>query len=111
LPGNLFLDLFFALIQPTNPAEALTIEQAVIAYTKTAAEAEFQEQWKGTLERGKLADLVVLCQDIFTLPPPAIIGTQTLLTVVGGKVVHDAGACRAPAASGGSDAIEARMQL
>jgi len=102
LPGNPFLDLFFALIQPTNPAEALTIEQAVIAYTKTAAEAEFQEQWKGTLEPGKLADLVVLCQDIFTLPPPAIIGTQTLLTVVGGKVVHDAGACRAPAASGGN---------
>ncbi len=53
-PGNPFLDLFFAQIQPTNPSEALTIEQAVIAYTKTSAEAEFQEQWKGTLEPGKL---------------------------------------------------------
>lgn len=92
-PGNPFLDLFFALIQPTNRAEALTIEQAVIAYTRTSAEAEFQERWKGTLEPGKLADFVVLCQDIFTLPPPAIIGTQPLLTVAGGKVAYDAGTC------------------
>lgn len=91
MPGNPYLDLFFALVQPTRPSEALTIEQAVIAYTKTSAEAEFQEQWKGTLEPGKLADLVVLSQDIFTLPPPAIIDTRALLTVVGGKKVYDAG--------------------
>jgi predicted amidohydrolase YtcJ len=93
-PGNPYLDLFFALIQPTRPLEALTIEQAVIAYTKTSAEAEFQEQWKGTLEPGKLADLVVLSQDIFALAtqaPQAIVATQSILTVVDGKVVYDAG--------------------
>ena len=96
-PGNPFLDLFFALIQPTHPSEALTIEQAVIAYTRTSAEAEFQEVWKGTIEPGKLADLVVLSQDIFHLPaPPAILGTQALLTIVGGKVVYDAGIVTAP---------------
>lgn len=93
-PGDPYLDLFFALIQPTRPSEALTIEEAVIAYTKTSAEAEFQEQWKGTLEPGKLADLVVLSQDIFTLAPPAIITTQSLLTVVDGEVVYDAGAVK-----------------
>jgi predicted amidohydrolase YtcJ len=95
-PGNPFLDLFFALIQPTHPSEALTIEQAVIAYTRTSAEAEFQELWKGTIEPGKLADLVVLSQDIFHVAPPDIPRTQTLLTIVGGKVVYDAGTATAP---------------
>ena len=95
MPGNPYLDLFFALVQPTRPSEALTIEQAVIAYTKTAAEAEFQEQRKGTLQPGKLADFVVLSQDIFTIAPPAIIETQALLTVVGGKAVYDSGAVKA----------------
>lgn len=96
-PGNPFLDLFFALIQPTHPSEALTIEEAVIAYTRTAAEAEFQESWKGTIEPGKVADLVVLSQDIFHLAPQDIPRTQALLTIVGGKVVHDAGIASAPA--------------
>lgn len=89
-PGNPFLDLFFALVQPTRPAEAITLEQAVIAYTKTSAEAEFQEHAKGSIEPGKVADLVVLSQDIFAVPPPQIPGTQVLLTIVDGKVVYDA---------------------
>lgn len=94
-PGNPYLDLFFAVNHFERPAEALTIEQAVIAYTRTAAEAEFQEQRKGTLAPGKLADFVVLSQDIFALAPsPALIGTRPLLTVVGGKVVFDAGVIR-----------------
>jgi predicted amidohydrolase YtcJ len=105
-PGNPFLDLFFALIQPTRPAEALTIEQAVIAYTRTAAEAEFQEHRKGTLEPGKTADLVVLSGDIFTLPPPAILTTRSLLTVVGGKVAFDAGALRGSAGAASNVAPE-----
>lgn len=90
MPGNPYLDLFFALTQQTRQSEALTVEQAVIAYTKTAAEAEFQEQWKGTIAPGKLADLVVLSQDIFKygIPPQQIIGTEALLTVVDGKVVY-----------------------
>jgi predicted amidohydrolase YtcJ len=55
---------------------ALPIEHAVIAYKPTSAEAEFQEHGKGALEAGKLADIVVLSQDIFALPPPAILKTQ-----------------------------------
>jgi predicted amidohydrolase YtcJ len=90
-PGNPFLDLFFALIQPTHPSEALTIEQAVIAYTRTAAEAEFQDTWKGTIEPGKVADLVVLSQDIFRVAPQDIPRTRALLTIVGGKVVYNGG--------------------
>jgi len=89
-PGNPFLDLFFSLVQPTRPSEALTIEQAVIAYTRTSAAAEFQEQRKGTIEPGKAADLVLLSQDIFAVPPVAIPATRAILTIVDGKVVYDA---------------------
>ncbi|MEP6731919.1 MAG: amidohydrolase [bacterium] len=95
-PGNPFLDLFFAVVRPARQSEALTIEEAVIAYTRTAAEAEFQEAWKGTIEPGKVADLVVLSQDIFHVPPQAIPGTQALLTIVGGKVIYNAGITTAP---------------
>ena len=99
-PGNPYLDLFFALTQPTHPSEAITLEQAVIAYTRTSAEAEFQELSKGTLQPGKLADLVVLSQDIFTVPvPQAIIATQSVLTVVDGKAVYDAGILKSLPAS------------
>jgi len=90
-PGNPFLDLFFALIQPTRPSEALTMEQAVIAYTRTAAAAEFQEQWKGTLAPGKAADLTVLSQDIFGIPVTEIPRTEAELTMVDGRVVYTSG--------------------
>jgi predicted amidohydrolase YtcJ len=101
-PGNPYLDLFFAMIQPTHPSEAISMEQAVTAYTRTAAEAEFQESRKGTLEPGKLADLVVLSQDIFTVPTPqAILATQAILTVVDGRPVYDAGILKPQLASGG----------
>ena len=63
----------------------------MIAYTRTAAEAEFQDAWKGTIEPGKVADLVVLSQDIFRVAPPDIRFTHPLLTIVGGKVVHNGG--------------------
>jgi predicted amidohydrolase YtcJ len=96
VPGNPFLDLFFAVLRPARQSEALTVEEAVIAYTRTAAEAEFQESWKGTIEPGKVADLVVLSQDIFHVSPQDIPRTQALLTVVGGKAVYNAGIAAAP---------------
>jgi hypothetical protein len=88
---NPFLDLFFAVVHPFHPDEALTVEQAVTAYTRGSAYAEFQEWQKGALKPGYLADLAVLSQDIFTVPPPAIPGTASVLTVVGGEIVWDAG--------------------
>ncbi|MDB5213737.1 MAG: Exoenzyme regulatory protein AepA precursor, partial [Myxococcaceae bacterium] len=93
---NPFLDLFLAMIHPTHPSEALTIEQAVTAYTRGSAYAEFEEDRKGTLSVGRLADLAVLSQDIFHIPPPAIIGTTSVLTIVNGNVVWDAGTLGAP---------------
>lgn len=62
------------------------------AYTRGSAAAEFQEWQKGLLQPGYLADLAVLSQDVFTVPPFAIPGTTSLLTLVGGEVVWDAGA-------------------
>ncbi len=89
--ANPFLDLFLATIHPFHPAEALSMEEAVTAYTRGSATAEFQEWQKGSIRPGHLADLAVLSQDIFTIPPPAVPGTTSLLTLVGGDVVWDAG--------------------
>lgn len=89
-PRNPFLNLMFAVIHPTRPEEALTREQAVTAYTRGSAYAEFAEREKGTLAPGMLADLAVLSQDIFTVPPQALPATGSVLTMVGGAIVHDA---------------------
>ncbi|MCH9649453.1 MAG: amidohydrolase [Deltaproteobacteria bacterium] len=89
---NPFVDIFLAVFHPFHPEEALTVAEAVTAYTLGSATAEFQEKRKGSLRRGRLADLAVLSQDIFEIPPPAIPETVSLLTVVGGEIVWDSGA-------------------
>ncbi len=86
-----FLVIFFALLHPFHPQEGLTIEQALTAYTRGSARAEFQDHRKGTLRRGFLADLAVLSQDLFEVPLEAIPGTTSVLTLVGGDIVWDAG--------------------
>jgi predicted amidohydrolase YtcJ len=88
-PLNPFLNLMFAVVHPDNPAEALTMEQAVRAYTTGSAFAEHQEQQKGRIVAGQLADLAVLSQDIFTIPPPQLPSTVSVLTLKGGTVVYD----------------------
>ncbi|OON66838.1 hypothetical protein B0919_20985 [Hymenobacter sp. CRA2] len=88
-PMNPFLNIMFATTL-ADPKEALTREQAVRAYTAGSAYAEFAEQNKGTLAPDKLADLVVLSQDIFTVPTPALPATVSELTMIGGKVVYEA---------------------
>ncbi|HTS46691.1 MAG TPA: amidohydrolase [Bryobacteraceae bacterium] len=69
------------------PDQKITVEQAVAAYTKAGAYAEFAENRIGTLEAGKEADLAVLSQDIFHVRPEQIGQTQVVMTMVGGKVV------------------------
>jgi predicted amidohydrolase YtcJ len=88
---NPYVDIMFASTHPDRPSEAITREQAVIAYTLTSAYAEFAEKDKGSLEPGKLADLAVLSQDIFSVPTAELPKTQSVLTLVGGKAVYDAG--------------------
>lgn len=71
------------------PAQKVNIEQAIAAYTTGAAFAEFAEKQKGKLEPGMLADFVVLDRDITAVPPPKILETSVLRTVVGGKTVYN----------------------
>ncbi|MBN8821824.1 MULTISPECIES: amidohydrolase family protein [unclassified Spirosoma] len=90
-PFNPYLNIMFATTHPRRPGEALSREQAVIAYTRTAAYAEFAEQEKGTLTVGKVADLAVLSQNIFKVPVPKLLQTESILTMVNGAIVYDAG--------------------
>ena len=70
------------------PEQKITVEEAVRAYTSSCAYAEFSEKNKGTLEAGKLADVVVLSQDIFRINPDQIQKTGVVYTIVGGRIVH-----------------------
>lgn len=72
------------------PQQKLTMEQAIAAYTTGAAFGEFAEKEKGILAPGALADFVVLDQDITSVPPPKVLRTRVLRTVVGGKTVYEA---------------------
>jgi predicted amidohydrolase YtcJ len=72
-----------------TPEQRVSVREAVDAYTRAAAFAEFAEQRLGTLEPGKLADLAVLSQDIFSVAASRIGETQVLLTLVGGRIVHE----------------------
>jgi predicted amidohydrolase YtcJ len=75
---------------PNHPSEAISREQAIVAYTRTAAYAEFAEKEKGSLAPGRLADLAVLSQDIFTVPSDDLPKTVSVMTMVGGKMIYDA---------------------
>jgi predicted amidohydrolase YtcJ len=70
------------------PEQKISIVEAVRAYTSGSAFAEFQDTVKGTIVRGKLADLVILSDDVFSIPAARLKDVQVLTTVAGGKVVH-----------------------
>jgi predicted amidohydrolase YtcJ len=72
------------------PAQRLTMDQAITAYTAGSAFAEFQDKEKGTLVVGMLADVVVLDRDPTASSPEKLLGTKVLRTVVGGKTVYEA---------------------
>jgi len=70
------------------PEQKITLEEAIRAYTVGSAYAEFQEQVKGSLAPGKLADVVMLDRDIFAIPPPDLDKVEVALTIVDGQVVY-----------------------
>jgi predicted amidohydrolase YtcJ len=72
------------------PQEKITIEEAIKAYTLNTAYAGFEEDIKGSLEVGKLADFVILSDNLLTMDPDDIKDVTVLMTVVGGRVVHEA---------------------
>ena len=67
------------------PQNKVTIEEALQAYTHAPAYAEYQEEYRGVLHPGYLADCVALSQNIFEIPPNQILETQVLGTMVGGR--------------------------
>jgi predicted amidohydrolase YtcJ len=66
----------------------MTREEALRSYTWNAAYAAFEENSKGSLAPGKLADITVLSKDILTIPEAAIPSTQIEYTLVGGKILY-----------------------
>ncbi|HEV7644162.1 MAG TPA: amidohydrolase [Pyrinomonadaceae bacterium] len=98
-PLNPFFGILAAVTRQTTdgknpngwiPEQKITIEEAVRAYTQGSAYAEFQENIKGTLSAGKLADIIIVSDDIFTGPPLKMMQTKVLTTIVDGKIVYEA---------------------
>lgn len=80
------------------PEERLTREEALASFTLNAAFAAHMEKDLGSLEPGKLADLVVLSRDVMTIPARDILTTTVVKTIVGGRIVYEASATPATGA-------------
>ena len=72
-----------------HPEEAVTREQALKMFTIWPAYAAFEEQLRGTIEVGKLADFTILSADIMTIPAPQILKTRNVMTVINGEIVYE----------------------
>jgi predicted amidohydrolase YtcJ len=97
-PLNPLLGLYAAVTRATLdgknpngwfPEQKLTVEETVQAYTMGSAYAEFQEKEKGSITPGKLADMVIVSDDIFTIDTAKIRDVKVLKTFVGGKQVYE----------------------
>jgi predicted amidohydrolase YtcJ len=87
--ANPFLNIMLATTYGALPAEALTREQALVAYTAGGAYAERQEGTKGRVKVGMAADLTVMSQDVLTVPSRMLPATKSLLTMVDGEIVFE----------------------
>ena len=96
-PLNPMLSLYAATTRATLdgknpngwvPEQKISMTEALTAYTQGSAFAEFQEADKGVIARGKLADLVILTDDILAIPAADVKNVRVLTTIVGGKVVY-----------------------
>ncbi len=71
-----------------EPEEKMTREQALVSYTLDAAYGAFEENLKGSIEKGKLADFTIFSQDIMTVEESKLLATEVEMTIVGGKVAY-----------------------
>ncbi|MBD3225343.1 MAG: amidohydrolase family protein, partial [Caldithrix sp.] len=92
------IDNFYAAVtrkpkdmQPFFPDQALTRMEALRTYTINGAKAVFEEDIKGSITPGKLADLTVLSKDILTIPAEDVRNTKVEMTILGGQIVFDSG--------------------
>ena len=97
-PLNPLIGIYAAVTRQTTdgknpngwfPEQKVPLEEAIKGFTLNGAYAEFSEKIKGSLEEGKLADLVVLDQNIFEIAPEKIRDAKVTLTIAGGRVVYD----------------------
>jgi predicted amidohydrolase YtcJ len=96
-PINPMLGLYAAVTRQTMtgepaggwfPEQRISIEDAIRAYTINTAYANFEERIKGSIEVGKVADLVVLDRNLLRVAPKELLSTKVLYTIVAGKVVY-----------------------
>ena len=93
-PYNPFLGMWTVITRQTErgtiiePSQAITREQALKMYTINNAYGTFEEDLKGSLESGKLADLIVISKDYLTCPVDSIRTIRVKMTMVGGKIVY-----------------------
>lgn len=99
-PINPYIGLYAAVTRQSTegdpaggwwPQERLTIEDAIRCYTAESAYASYEENEKGQVAPGMLADLVVHSRDLLTIPPPEILQTEVLMTILGGRVIYERG--------------------
>ncbi|NIR51757.1 amidohydrolase [candidate division KSB1 bacterium] len=97
-PINPMLGMYAAVTRQTTtgqpeggwfPEERISIEEAIKAYTYHTAYANFEEDIKGSITAGKLADMTVLSRNLLEIPPEEILETDVLYTVVDGKIVYE----------------------
>lgn len=87
---NPFPNMMLAVTYTALPGEALDPNQALAAYTAGGAYADRQEEVRGRVAPGLAADLAILSQNVLTVPPQALPGTVSLLTLVDGEAVFEA---------------------
>jgi predicted amidohydrolase YtcJ len=96
-PYNPFLAMWSTITRQTErgstivPEEAITREQALKMYTINNAYASFEEKIKGSIEPGKLADLIVISEDFLLCPEDRIKTIEVEMTMVGGEIVYERG--------------------
>jgi predicted amidohydrolase YtcJ len=95
-PNNPFKNFYFYVTRktidgkPYGPAEKISRQEALRVLTVNSAYATFEEKVKGSIEPGKLADFVILSQDLMTVPDERLLETKALATFVSGKKVYSA---------------------
>ncbi|MCD6263654.1 amidohydrolase [Candidatus Bathyarchaeota archaeon] len=87
MPFHPLYGLWSAVNHPIEESR-ITLEEAVRCYTLDAAYASFEEDLKGSLEPGKLADIIILSEDLASIPPEKIRDVKVDMTMVGGKVLY-----------------------
>ena len=97
-PMNPLLGIYAAVTRNTHdgknpegwfPEQKISLEDAIRGYTLNGAYAEFAEGKKGSIEEGKFADIVVLQNNLFEIPPSDIPQTKIKKTIVGGNIVYE----------------------